>query len=403
MVENKDFFWQKFSVAYDYPVCFARGIFREDNTTFRSVVVRREPEKLHRVLVVLDEGLDRVSSVLRPAIEAYFRRHSDVLKLVAPIITAPGGERAKTDRTLLDKIQNAIFDHRIDRHSFVVAIGGGAVLDAVGFAAATSHRGVRHIRVPSTTLAQCDSAVGVKNAVNMKGVKNYLGTFAPPWAVLCDLDFLDTLPITDRIAGHAEAVKVALIRDQTLFEDIGSHATQLIACDPETEERIIRRSAELHMIQIAHGGDPFEMGSARPLDFGHWSAHKLESLTNHSLSHGAAVAIGVALDTRYSVLAGYLPDEDGERVIRLLETLGFQLWHPALDQRTPSGELSVLLGIEDFREHLGGQLTITMLQGLGSSFEINSIDSALVVKALSWLRDRSANVAHAARCGIGSV
>ena len=218
----------------------------------------------------------------------------------------------------------------IDRHSYAVAIGGGAVLDAVGYAASIFHRGVRHVRLPTTVLAQADSGVGVKNAVNAFGTKNLVGVFAPPFAIVNDGGFIDHLPPREKRSGMSEAVKVALIRDRGFFEWIEANADALAVFHPNTLDRLIERSAQLHMRQIAEGGDPFETGSARPLDYGHWSAHRLESLTGHRVGHGEAVATGVALDTRYAVLAGLLPAGEDERVRRLLTKLGFSLWSDAL-------------------------------------------------------------------------
>ena len=156
---------------------------------------------------------------------------------------------------------------------------------------------------------------------------------------------------------------------------------------------MIRRCAELHMQHIGHGGDPFEFGSARPLDFGHWAAHKLESLSHYVLTHGEAVAIGLALDTRYSVMIGLLDVESLEILCQLLERLGLRLWHEALDFRDNSGTRLVLGGIAEFREHLGGDLTITMLDALGHGIEIHEINTELVDSAIDWLRERDA-----ARC-----
>src|SRR5690606_38845412 len=149
------------------------------------------------------------------------------------------------------------FDHHIDRHSYVVAIGGGAVLDAVGLVATTTHRGVRHIRVPTTVLAQNDSGVGVKNGGNLQGVKEFVGTFAAPFAVLNDRDFAMSLPDRDKVAGMAEAVKVALIRDAAFFAWLEQHSEHLATFERDAMATMIRRCAELHMRQIAHGGDPF--------------------------------------------------------------------------------------------------------------------------------------------------
>jgi 3-dehydroquinate synthase len=283
-------------------------------------------------------------------------------------------------------LQRRLVELNIDRHAFVVGIGGGAFLDMIGFVAATTHRGIRHIRVPTTVLGQNDSGVGVKNGINAFGMKNLLGSFAPPFAVLNDADFLRTLHPRDKIAGIAEAVKVSLIRDGLFFEWLEGNAEALRECAPAAMARMIRRCAELHMRQIAHGGDPFETGSARPLDYCHWSAHKLEALTAHELRHGEAVAIGLALDTRYSVQIGMLAPGGEERVYKLLKCLGFYLWHPAMETRDEQGRLIILRGIEEFREHLGGELTITLLLDIGRGEEVHTMDNNEILHAMAWLR-----------------
>jgi 3-dehydroquinate synthase len=381
--------WQRFSVPYEYPVAFTRDALAPGNTLLAGLMARREPGRRHRCLVFVDDGLVAARPDLPARIEAYADAHAARVELVDAPLQVAGGERSKLEPRHLVAMQDAIHRHRIDRHSYVVAIGGGAVLDAVGYAAATAHRGVRHIRMPSTTLSQNDSGVGVKNAVNLHGLKNYSGTFAPPWAVLNDFDLLAALPERERRAGLAEAVKVALIRDRVFYEWLEGSAARLAAFEPLAEEYMIRRCAELHMRQIAHGGDPFEMGSARPLDFGHWAAHKLEALTAHAVSHGEAVAIGVALDTRYSVLAGLLPQGSDERVARLLERMGFALHHPALSAPGAGGGLALIDGLAEFREHLGGELTITLLRDLGVGHEVHDIDPGLVARSLSWLAARA--------------
>ena len=142
------------------------------------------------------------------------------------------------------------------------------------------------------------------------------------------------------------------------------------------------------MRQICHGGDPFETGSARPLDYGHWSAHKLESITRHHVRHGEAVAIGIALDARYSVLSGLLAPGQEDRICALLEFLGFDLWHPGMLRTEPDGELAILAGLREFREHLGGELTITLLAGIGVGVEVHEIDVERMKEALFWLKRR---------------
>lgn len=379
---------QRFSVAYDFPVCFTEGLFRSDNPLFRDTLCRLEPDQQHRVVVFIDAGLLTALPGLSGEIEAYFRRHADRLSLAVPPEAVPGGEAAKNDPALVERLQRRLLDLGIDRHAFVVAVGGGAVLDLIGFVAATTHRGVRHVRVPTTVLAQDDSGVGVKNGVNAFGIKNFVGSFAPPFAVLNDFALLAELDPRDKVAGMAEAVKVALIRDRDFFLWLEEKAEALRRFEPQALRRLIRRCAELHMRQIAQGGDPFENGSARPLDYGHWSAHKLEALSRHALRHGEAVAIGIALDARYSVLSGLLPRGEEERVCRLLQRLGFTLWHPALRRRAEDGGLALLAGLREFREHLGGVLTITLLAGLGEGIEVHDMEEERILAALDWLEAR---------------
>ncbi len=382
--------WQRFAVAFDYPVHFTRGLFDPANPVLAEALARLEPDRRHRCLVFLDDGLLAVRPKLAEEIAAYAEAQAARMELVAPAIVMPGGERLKSELYFVEQMQQALFEHHIDRHSYVIGVGGGALLDAVGLVAATTHRGVRHVRVPTTVLAQNDSGVGVKNGVNLYGQKNFVGTFAPPFAVLNDGEMIDALPARDKIAGMAEAVKVALIRDGAFFAWLERHADDLVLFEGAAMAAMIRRCAELHMRQIAQGGDPFETGSARPLDYGHWAAHKLEAMTRHHLRHGEAVAIGLALDARYSVLRGLLEPGEEARICCLLEHLGFKLWHAALDKREAGGRHAVLQGLRDFREHLGGELTITLLAGIGTGVEVHEMDEALVAEAIAWLKQRTA-------------
>jgi len=381
--------WQRFAVPYEFPVIFTEGVFDPENPALRDVLCRLEPAKRHRVVVFVDDGLSAGRAPLPDAIVQYARRHSDVIELACAPVAVPGGEKIKSDLHFVESVQQTLFDLHIDRHSFVIAVGGGAVLDAIGLVASTTHRGVRHIRIPTTVLAQNDSGVGVKNGVNLQGVKNFVGTFAPPFAVLNDMEFIVTLPDRDKIAGMAEAVKVALIRDAEFFGWIERHMDDLATFERSAMATMIRRCAELHMRQIGLGGDPFESGSVRPLDYGHWSAHKLESLTRHHVRHGEAVAIGMALDARYSVLSGLLAQGEEERICALLEYLGFDLWHAALAKSGANGEWVILEGLRDFQEHLGGELTVTLLAGIGVGVEVHEIDRERMRQAMHWLKERA--------------
>ena len=379
------------SVNYRHQLHFTDRVFARDNPVLASLLVGAHSQSATarvKVLLVLEEALAAARPELAPEIEAYFGAHPQRLQLVGPPVRVTGGEVVKNDWSRVVEILELIHRHHIDRHNYVVVVGGGALLDMVGLAAATAHRGVRLIRIPTTTLAQDDSGVGVKNGVNAFGKKNFIGTFAPPFAVINDFDLLASLSDRDKRAGYIEAVKVACIRDSEFFDRLEQDAVALANFEPEAMKHLIRRSAELHLNHIANGGDPFEMGSARPLDFGHWAAHKLEQMSGYRLRHGEAVAIGIALDVLYSVRQGLLARPAAERILSLLERLGFTLFDPELESVSASGELGVLEGLEEFREHLGGELTITLLSDIGCGLEVHSMDIRHVRQALQDLEAR---------------
>lgn len=373
--------------SWQHRVLFTDAIFDPANPVLRDTL----RAGLHsKALVVVDESLAAAMPGLAHGISRYFAIHDPPLRLVCPPLVRPGGEHAKSSWASVSEIHRAIDTHHLDRHSYVVAVGGGALLDQVGLAAATAHRGVRHVRIPTTTLSQCDSGVGVKNGINAFGKKNFIGTFAPPFAVLNDFRFLASLQDREKRAGYAEAVKVACIRDRSYFEALERDAALLRRFEPDALRRLIRRCAELHVEHIATSGDPFEFGSARPLDFGHWSAHKLEQLSGFKISHGAAVAIGIALDVVYSKRIGYLDPQSAERILRLLEKLGFELFAPELLEGGGRNLFLVMTGIEEFREHLGGELSLTLLRGLGEAFEVHQLNLNYVAESIYELQTRRA-------------
>jgi 3-dehydroquinate synthase len=384
---------QKLAVGFEYPVSFTHGAFDRERPALLELLP--PAPRPHRAFAVVDHGVAAAWPELTADIAACAAAHPDRLQLVAPPLVVPGGEPCKNDPDAVAALQRRFFELRLDRHAFVIPVGGGALIDMVGYAAATTHRGLRVIRVPTTTLGQADAAVGVKCGVNAYGAKNFLGAFAPPWAVLVDGRFLGTQEPRDRAAGMAEAVNVALVRDAAFFDWIEAHAAALAAHDGDTVDELVRRSALLHLLHIATAGDPFEQGSARPLDFGHWAAHKLESLSRHALRHGEAVAIGMLLDAHYSVSAGLLDQASFARVAALLERLRLPGWHAALALRGRDGGRAVLDGIEEFREHLGGELCVTMLAGLGRGVELHELQLDHVERAIAWAEARQGRAQRA--------
>jgi 3-dehydroquinate synthase len=375
-----------FKVEYAQRVLFTRDMFGPENHVLRDLLASaREGDRVTKALVFVDSHVAEARPDLLPALEAYAAAHSKVFSLAAPAVIVPGGEACKNDFAIVQQCWEAISEACLDRHSLVFVIGGGAVLDLVCFAASTAHRGIRHVRFPTTTLSQGDGGVGVKNGVNYFGKKNWVGSFSVPYAIVNDFALLETLPIREKRCGLIEAIKVSLIRDAEFYHWLEQNADALAELEPDAVERAVRRSAELHVEHITTNGDPFELGSARPLDFGHWVAHKLEQVSHFEIKHGEAVAIGMAVDLLYSVKAGILDDATAQRIITLIRRVGFATYAPQLLESTKDGELVILAGLEEFREHLGGELTITLVPEIGRKIEVHEMDRSLIVDTLKEL------------------
>lgn len=367
-------------LTFKHRIVFTRDVFGAGLQDLAEVFADAAGDK--RGLILIEDAV----AYAWPRLESSVREGlSSIGFEIANLAVLPGGERVKADDAMVREVWSLIDAAHLDRHSFVVAIGGGAFLDAAGFAAATAHRGMRLVRVPTTTLAQCDSGVGVKCAINRFGKKNWIGSFAVPFAVVNDFAFLQSLDPATRRAGLIEAVKVALVKDREFFEWIEARLEGLAALDMPMLESCIERSAMLHARHIAEGGDAFESGSSRPLDFGHWAAHKLESMTGAELSHAPAVAIGLALDVRYSVEVGLAPPTLAERVLSLISGLGLETFHPALDWRDECGHRILLGGLEEFREHLGGRLTVLMLKDIGRGEDVHDFDFEVLDRCIGQL------------------
>ena len=368
-----------FAPEFAHRLLFTDDVFGEDCEALANML---EPsgDRPARVQFWVDGHVIAARPDLKARIRSLVNAHADRFVLSGNVQVVEGGEAVKNDIHVLERMLKCFYAAELDRRSYVVVIGGGAVLDAVGFAAAIAHRGLRLVRLPTTTLGQADSGVGVKNGVNLFGKKNWLGSFAVPWAVINDTSLLTTLPDREFICGFSEAVKVSLLKDPAMFATLCESAKRIRQRDMTAALPIIRASAELHRRHITMGGDPFESREARPLDFGHWSAHRLEAMTDFQMRHGEAVAIGVAIDTIYSSLAFGLPESDADRVIQCLKDLGFTFDHPAVADVD-----AMLQGLEEFRQHLGGRLTVTMLRAVGDPIDVHEIDPNLVRKAIEKL------------------
>ena len=381
---------QQFAVTFDYPVHFTRRVFEPTNTILAETLNRKGEIRRHRVAVYVDAGLATAQPNLCDQIKNYFHANPDRLELAGGPVVIPGGPAAKVDHDLLKDIMWTLGNLHLDRQSFVLAIGGGSMLDATGFAASLVHRGLRLVRMPSTVLAQNDAGVGVKNGIDEHGQKNFLGTFAPPFAVINDFSLLQTLPQDAWCGGIAEAFKVAIIKDRPFLDWLCENAVALAERDMPTMEQLVHRAAVIHLDHIRTSGDAFEFGSARPLDFGHWAAHKIEMLSSHQIGHGQAVAVGIALDCYYASRKGHITTEELEAILTALQQSGLPIYLDVLSQRDSDGNLEILDGLKQFQEHLGGRLCVTLPDGLGAKHEVHQMDVETLEEGVAELYRRQA-------------
>ena len=235
-------------------------------------------------------------------------------------IDIPDGEEFKSLDTLRS-IYDRLIDSRLDRSSFLVALGGGVVGDITGFAAATYLRGIPFVQIPTTLLAQVDSSVGGKTGVNHEKGKNLIGAFYQPVSVLVDVATLDTLEQREYLSGMAEVLKYGVVLDAGLFAFISDNASRLLDRDRESLLRITRRCCEIKAAIVA--ADEREGGVRAVLNFGHTFGHAVETLTGYrSYTHGEAVAIGMVQAARISELRGFAGPADTERIVDLVARLG---------------------------------------------------------------------------------
>jgi len=377
----------EFDQSCHYPVCFTRDMFNTGNPILIKTLAVENQTRPRKIAVMIDDGLTRQNPQLLNDISQWFEHHKDLFCLALEPVVFPGGEQVKNSWDHVHRATQAMDTAELDRHGVVIAMGGGALLDMAGFSAAIFHRGIKLVRIPTTTLAQNDAGIGVKNGINQYGKKNCIGTFYLPVAVINDYDFLETLPFEHFIGGVAEAFKIALIRDNSFFLFLEKNCALLKQRDPKAIEESIERCARLHLHHIAHSGDPFETGSSRPLDYGHWSAHKLEMLSGFSMGHGQAVSVGIALDSYYAWQLSLISRAELDRIITALINCGLPVWSEYLETTDTSGRLEIENGLEEFRQHLGGRLTFTMPHGIGEKCERHEMDFAIVRQGIAFLKN----------------
>ena len=236
------------------------------------------------------------------------------------LITVPAGEKSKRI-AVVEKCFDQLAAHRLERKSFIVALGGGVVGDLAGFVAATYLRGIPFVQVPTTLLAQVDSSVGGKTGVNLKAGKNLVGAFYQPQLVLCDLDALKTLPKREFVSGLAEVIKYGIIYDAVLFAQLERNLPKLLQRDAETLATVIARCCEIKADVV--GQDETEGGLRAILNFGHTIGHAIENSSGYGkYLHGAAISIGQVAAAKLSHKVLGLPSGDAERIEKLFTQAG---------------------------------------------------------------------------------
>ena len=275
------------------------------------------------------------------------------------LIVVPAGETAKSLRTV-QSCYDQLAAHRLERKSFIVALGGGVVGDLAGFIAATYLRGVSFVQVPTTLLAQVDSSVGGKVGVNLKAGKNLVGAFYQPRLVLCDLATLGTLPVREYRAGLAEVIKYGIIRDAALFERLERDMPKLLKREPKTLTDVVARCCEIKADVV--GKDETEGGLRAILNFGHTIGHALEAISGYGkYLHGEAIAIGQVAAGHLSTAQLGLPARDVERIIRLFERAGL----PTTVRMSPAQTRKLFAAMKLDKKVRGGEIKFVLARKIG--------------------------------------
>jgi 3-dehydroquinate synthase len=298
---------------------------------------------------------------------------------VHPLII-PAGEQTKSFEGLAD-LSDRLLALELDRGDLVVAFGGGVVGDLAGFAAAIYKRGVDFVQVPTTLLAQVDSSVGGKTAIDTARGKNLVGAFHQPRLVLADLDVLATLPAREVRAGYAEVIKYGLLGDRAFFDWLEAEAAALLAREPRVLTRAVARSVEMKAEIVAE--DEKEQGRRALLNLGHTFGHALESETGYgeALLHGEAVAAGMALAFRFSAALGLCDTAEAQRAATAISAAGLPTrlsevaGHPFRAER-------LVRHMQQDKKAQGGKLTFILARAIGDAFVAKDVDAGAVTQFL---------------------
>ena len=292
------------------------------------------------------------------------------------LITVPAGEKSKR-LAMVEKCYDQLAAHRLERSSFLVALGGGVVGDLAGFLAATYLRGIAFVQAPTTLLAQVDSSVGGKTGVNLKAGKNLVGAFYQPQRVLCDLDTLKTLPKREFVSGLAEVIKYGIIYDSILFAQLERHLPKLLQRDAETLAAVIARCCGIKADVV--GQDETESGLRAILNFGHTLGHAIENSSGYGkFLHGEAIAIGQVAAARLSQKVLGLPSGEVERI----ETIFAQAGLPVKIKLNSAQRKKLFAAMQLDKKVSGGEVTFVLAEKIGKVKFGCKVPAALTEQAL---------------------
>lgn len=348
--------------ARAYDIVIGRGLLSELG---QLIAARRSGAA---VAIVTDRN------VAKHHLKATERALNDAGLRVVRIIV-PAGEASKSWKPF-ERVCDALLAERIERGDLVLALGGGVIGDLAGFASAVVRRGVDFVQVPTTLLAQVDSSVGGKTGINAKSGKNLIGAFHQPVLVLADTSLLDTLPLRQFRAGYAEIVKYGLIGDANFFAWLESNAPEIFSGGP-AREHAIATSCRFKAAIVAR--DERESGERALLNLGHTFGHALEAATGYSdrLLHGEAVSIGMAMAFAFSAKQDLLPQQDCERVLRHLRSVGLPVAISDIPGDLPEADTLMAL-MEQDKKVRRGNLTFILARGIGQAFIASDVEPGAI-------------------------